>query len=142
MRLGQGLWQHKKVEQELPGLKISDYKVFGNDFTDVDLREELCRHSLTEYGKIAGRDRLCSRFIILAVNSTVSPFITDCPFAQARKMSRGSTDAFGIFPSRNFMLAEYIQAELVRKVSNAVITLHFDNDEIIVMAVRVPDFEI
>ena len=40
------------------------------------------------------------------------------------------------------MLAEYIQAELVRKVSNAVIALHFDNDKIIVMAVRVPDFEI
>ena len=67
MRLGQRLWQHKKVEQELPGLKIRDYKVFGNDFTDVDLREELCHHSLTEYGKISGRDRLCSRFIILAV---------------------------------------------------------------------------
>ena len=28
--------------------------VFGNDFTDVDFREELCHHSLTEYGKISG----------------------------------------------------------------------------------------
>ena len=51
----------------MPGLKIRDYKVFGNDFTDVDFREELCHHSLTEYGKISGGDRSRSRFIILAV---------------------------------------------------------------------------
>ena len=51
----------------MPGLEIRGYKVFGNDFTDVDFREELCHHSLTEYGKISGGDRLRSRFIILAV---------------------------------------------------------------------------
>ena len=51
----------------MPGLEIRGYKVFGNDFTNVDLREELCHHSLTEYGKISGGDRLRSRFIILAV---------------------------------------------------------------------------
>ena len=37
----------------MPGLEIRGYKVFGNDFTDVDFREELCHHSLTEYGKIS-----------------------------------------------------------------------------------------
>ena len=57
----------KKAEQELPGLEIRGYKVFGNDFADVDFREELCHHSLTEYGKISGGDRSRSRFIILAV---------------------------------------------------------------------------
>lgn len=54
VRLGQWLWLHKKAEQELPGLEKRGYKVFGNDFTDVDFREELCHHSLTEYGKISG----------------------------------------------------------------------------------------
>ena len=52
----------------MPGLEKRGYKVFGNDFTDVDFREELCHHSLTEYGKISGGgDRSRSRFIILAV---------------------------------------------------------------------------
>ena len=58
MSLGQRFWLHKKAEQELPGLEIMGYKVFGNDFTDVDLREELCHHSLTEYGKISGEGQI------------------------------------------------------------------------------------
>ena len=42
-------------------------EVFSDDFAAVDFREELCHHSLTEYGKISGEDRSRSRFIILAV---------------------------------------------------------------------------
>ena len=42
-------------------------EVLSDDFADVDVREELCHHSLTEYGKISGGDRSRSRFIILAV---------------------------------------------------------------------------
>lgn len=29
----------------MPGLEIMGYKVFGNDFTDVDFCEELCHHA-------------------------------------------------------------------------------------------------
>ena len=68
-RRANNLTDSKRTEQgnSLLGSQFVYIVVFSDDFAAVDFREELCHHSLTEYGKISGDGRSRSRFIILAI---------------------------------------------------------------------------